>query len=253
MHPVVCIYATFLNRAFDQALMDVALHRLPVTFVLDRAGVTGDDGPSHNGVWDLSLLQVVPGIRVAAPRDAATLREELREALAVTDGPTVLRFPKGAVGDDLPALQRLGPVDVLREGTDVLLVAVGAMARLAVEVAERVQAQGISTTVVDPRWVTPVPQELVDLARSHRLVVTVEDGARVGGVGSQVSQALRDADVDVPARDLGVADAFLEHGTRAEVLAHVGLTAQEVARRVVEAVSRLEPQPDPAERAPKDA
>jgi 1-deoxy-D-xylulose-5-phosphate synthase len=253
MHPVVCVYATFLNRAFDQALLDVALHRLPVTFVLDRAGITGEDGASHNGMWDLSILQVVPGIRIAAPRDGATLREELREAVAVADGPTVVRFPRGAVGDDLPALRRLGPVDVLRDGTDVLIVAVGAMGRLAVEVAERVEAQGISATVVDPRWVTPVPLEVVDLARSHRLVVTVEDNGRTGGVGARVSQALRDADIDVPARDLGIAPRFLDHGSRAEVLAEVGLTAQEVARRVVEAVSRLEPQPDTPARSTKDA
>jgi 1-deoxy-D-xylulose-5-phosphate synthase len=253
MHPVVCVYATFLNRAFDQALMDVALHRLPVTFVLDRAGVTGEDGPSHNGMWDLSLLQVVPGIRIAAPRDAATLQEELREAVAVDDGPTVVRFPKGAVGDDLPAVRRAGAVDVLREGSDVLLVAVGAMGRLALEVAERVEAQGISVTVVDPRWVAPVPTELVELAQGHRLVVTVEDNGRTGGVGSRVSQVLRDADVDVPSRDIGIAARFLDHGSRAEVLADAGLTAQEVARQVVEAISRLEPQPDTTARAPKEA
>jgi 1-deoxy-D-xylulose-5-phosphate synthase len=253
MHPVVCLYATFLNRAFDQTLLDVALHRLPVTFVLDRAGVTGDDGASHNGMWDLSILQVVPGIRIAAPRDGATLREELREAVAVEDGPTAVRFPKGAVGDDIPALERRGPVDVLRHGSDVLLVAVGAMARLALEVADRVAAQGISVTVVDPRWVTPVPAELVALAAQHRLVVTVEDNGRVGGVGATVSQALRDADVDVPARDLGITQQFLEHGSRAEVLADVGLTAQEVARKVVEAVARLEPDLDAAEDIRKDA
>jgi 1-deoxy-D-xylulose-5-phosphate synthase len=253
LHPVVCVYATFLNRAFDQALMDVALHRLPVTFVLDRAGVTGEDGPSHNGMWDLSLLQVVPGIRIAAPRDAATLREELREAVAVTDGPTVLRFPKGAVGDDLPAVRREGPVDVLRDGADVLLVGVGAMARLALEVADRVAAQGISATVVDPRWVVPVPAELSAMAARHRLVVTVEDNSRVSGVGARVSQALRAAGVDVPTRDLGIPPAFLEHGSRAEVLAEAGLTAQDVAREVVELVAGLEPQPDREAREHREA
>ena len=251
MHPVVCLYATFLNRAFDQALMDVALHRLPVTFVLDRAGITGEDGASHNGMWDLSILQVVPGIRIAAPRDEPTLREELREALAVDDGPTVVRFPKGAVGDDIPAVERLGPVDVLRRapGDDVLLVAVGAMARVALEVAARVGDQGIGVSVVDPRWVTPVPPELVALARGYRLVVTVEDNGRTGGVGSVVSQALRDAGVDVPARDLGIPRRFLDHGTRAQVHAEIGLTAQEIARRVVETVAGLEPALDPAARA----
>jgi 1-deoxy-D-xylulose-5-phosphate synthase len=254
MHPVVCIYATFLNRAFDQVLLDVALHKLPVTFVLDRAGVTGEDGASHNGMWDLSILQVVPGIRIAAPRDGATLREELREAVGVEDGPTVVRFPRGAVGEDIPALERRGPVDVLRRGADVLLVAVGAMARIALDVADRMAAQGISASVVDPRWVTPMPAELATLAAAHRLVVTVEDNVRVGGVGTVVSQALRDADVDVPVRDVGIPQRFLEHGTRAEVLADVGLTAQEIARKVVEMVARLEGQLDAAEeRARKDA
>ena len=250
LHPVVCLYATFLNRAFDQALMDVALHRLPVTFVLDRAGITGEDGASHNGMWDLSILQVVPGIRIAAPRDEPTLREELREALAIDDGPTVVRFPKGAVGDDIAAIERRGTVDVLRraDGDDVLLVAVGAMARVALEVAGRVGDQGIGVTVVDPRWVTPVPPELVELARGYRLVVTVEDNGRTGGVGSVVSQALRDADIDVPTRDIGIPRRFLDHGTRAQVHAEIGLTAQEVARRIVEAIARLEPAMDSAER-----
>ena len=250
MHPVVCLYATFLNRAFDQALMDVALHRLGVTFVLDRAGVTGEDGPSHNGMWDLSILQVVPGMRIAAPRDAATLREELREALAVSDGPTAVRFPKGSVGADVPAVERRGPVDVLRRepGDDVLLVAVGATARLGLEVAERCAAQGIGVTVVDPRWVAPVAPELVALAASYGLVVTVEDGGRVGGVGSQVSQALRDAGVDVPTRDVGIPQRFLDHGSIAQVKAEIGLTAQDVARQVVETVARAEPSLDTAER-----
>jgi 1-deoxy-D-xylulose-5-phosphate synthase len=247
MHPVVCLYATFLNRAFDQTLMDVALHSLPVTFVLDRAGITGEDGASHNGMWDLSILQVVPGMRIAAPRDGATLREELREAVGVEDGPTAVRFPRGAVGDDIPALERRGVVDVLRRGSDVLLVAVGAMARIALDVADRVAAQGISVTVVDPRWVAPVPAELIAMAATHRLVVTVEDNGRVGGVGARVSQALRDADIDVPARDIGVPQRFLDHGSRAQVHAEIGLTAQEVARKVVEAVARLEGQLDSAE------
>ncbi len=242
MHPVVALYATFLNRAFDQALMDVALHGQAVTFVLDRAGVTGEDGASHNGMWDMSLLQIVPGLRLAAPRDGARLRELLREALAVSDGPTAVRFPKGAVGDDVPAVDRVGDLDVLRRapGDGVLLVAVGAMGRLGLEVAERAAAQGIGVTVVDPRWVAPVSTDLVELARGYRLVVTVEDNGRSGGVGSAVSQALRDADVDVPARDIGIPRRFLDHGSRAQVQADIGLTAQEVARRVVETVARLD-------------
>jgi len=243
MHPVVAVYATFLNRAFDQVLLDVALHRLPVTFVLDRAGITGPDGPSHYGIWDLAVFGNVPGLRIAAPRDAATVREELREAVAISDGPTVVRFPTGAVPPDLPALRRRGPVDVLAEADrrDVLLVSVGAFAHLAVDAAARVGEQGYGVTVVDPRWVRPVPVELVALAREHRLVVTVEDGVR-GGVGDALAQALRDAQVPTPLRDLAVPRDWHPHGSRTEILADLGLTAQDVARDVVEAISRLEPQ-----------
>ncbi|MFC4000976.1 1-deoxy-D-xylulose-5-phosphate synthase [Prauserella oleivorans] len=236
LHPVVAVYSTFLNRAFDQTLMDVALHRLPVTLVLDRAGITGPDGPSHHGMWDLSLLGMVPGMRVAAPRDAVTLREELREAVAVSDGPTALRFSKGSVVESVPARERIGTVDVLRRGAgdDVLLVAVGAFARLGLAAADRLADQGIGVTVVDPRWVVPVPGELVELAAGHRLVVTVEDSGRHGGFGSGLAAALRDADCDVPLRDLAVPQRFHAHGTREEVLADIGLTAQDVARRVTE-------------------
>jgi 1-deoxy-D-xylulose-5-phosphate synthase len=243
LHPVVAVYATFLNRAFDQVLLDVAMHALPVTFVLDRAGITGPDGPSHYGIWDLAVFGNVPGLRIAAPRDAATVREELREAVEVDDGPTIVRFPTGTVPADLPALRRRGPVDVLAEGErrDVLLVSVGAFAHLAVDAAARVAEQGYGVTVVDPRWVRPIPVELVALAREHRLVVTVEDGVR-GGVGDALAQALRDAEVPTPVRDLAVPRDWHPHGSRPEILADLGLTAQDVARDVVEAVSRLEPQ-----------
>jgi 1-deoxy-D-xylulose-5-phosphate synthase len=244
LHPVVAVYATFLNRAFDQVLMDCALHRAGVTFVLDRAGVTGIDGPSHNGVWDMSVLQVVPGLRLAAPRDAATLREELREALDVGNAPTVVRFPKGTIPDDVPAVRSQGGVDVLHEApdADVLVVAVGAMAGLALDVAQRLPAHGMSATVVDPRWVLPVAPALLDLARAHRLVVSVEDGSRVGGVGARISQELRDAGIGTPVVDLGVPPVFLEQGDRAEILADLGLTAQDVTRRVVEELARREPE-----------
>ncbi|WP_345513239.1 1-deoxy-D-xylulose-5-phosphate synthase [Phytohabitans houttuyneae] len=242
LHPVVAVYATFLNRAFDQVLLDVAMHKLPVTFVLDRAGITGPDGPSHYGIWDMSVLGVVPGLRIAAPRDAATLREELREALAVDDGPTVLRFPTGSVAPDLPAVRRVGGVDVLAETSsrDVLLVAVGAFGQLGLEVAQRVGEQGYGVTVADPRWVRPVPEEIVALARLHRLVVIVEDGVRAGGVGDAVAKALRDADVDVPVRDLGVPVGWHAHGSRAQILADLGLTAQDVAREVTGWLTRIE-------------
>jgi len=245
MHPVVALYATFLNRGLDQLLLDVALHRLPVTFCLDRAGVTGQDGPSHHGMWDLSLLHVVPGLRVAAPRDEPTLREELREAVAVDDGPTALRYPKTPIGPDRPALRRHGGVDVLREPAepDVLLVSVGSMAPTALAVAERVAAEGIAATVIDPRWVKPVPRAVVELARHHRIVVTLEDNLRVGGVGSAVSQALRDADIDLPCREVGIPLQFLPHATPAEVKTSIGLTEQDIARRVLAWVSHLPTDP----------
>ncbi|MFF9752953.1 1-deoxy-D-xylulose-5-phosphate synthase [Streptomyces sp. NPDC014344] len=244
VHPVFAVYATFLNRAFDQVLMDVALHRCGVTFVLDRAGVTGTDGASHNGMWDMSILQVVPGLRLAAPRDADQVRAQLREAVAVEDAPTVVRFSKGAVGPAVPAVGRVGGMDVLREpGTDtpdVLLVSVGALAPMCLEVASLLDRQGISTTVVDPRWVKPVDEAMAPLAAKHRVVVTVEDNSRVGGVGSAVAQALRDAGVDMPLRDFGIPPRFLDHASRAEVLAEIGLTAPDVARQVTGLVAKLD-------------
>jgi 1-deoxy-D-xylulose-5-phosphate synthase len=236
LHPVVAVYSTFLNRAFDQLLMDVALHRQPVTVVLDRAGVTGTDGASHNGMWDMSILPVVPGLRLAAPRDEPTLREALRESVAVTDGPTVVRFPKGVPPLDIPALERRGPVDVLRRGerSDVLLVAVGSMVPMCLAAAERAADHGIDVTVVDPRWVIPVPEELVALASGFRLVVTVEDGGRAGGIGTTLTQALQDRSCDVPMRSMGLPQQFFDHGSRGQVLADAGLTEQDVARRIAE-------------------
>jgi 1-deoxy-D-xylulose-5-phosphate synthase len=239
LHPVVAVYATFLNRAFDQVLLDVAMHRLPVTFVLDRAGITGPDGPSHYGIWDMAVFGTVPGLRMAAPRDAATLRDEFREAVGIEDGPTIVRFPTGSVPADLPAIDRVGQVDVLArdERKDILLVSVGAFAHLAVEAADRIREQGYGVTVVDPRWVRPVPVELAGLAGGYRLVVTVEDGVRTNGVGSALAQAMRDAGVSTPLRDLGVPCGWHPQGNRQEVLASVGLTAQDVARFAVEAAS----------------
>ncbi|MFI0899646.1 1-deoxy-D-xylulose-5-phosphate synthase [Streptomyces sp. NPDC020983] len=245
LHPVFAVYATFLNRAFDQVLMDVALHKCGVTFVLDRAGVTGSDGPSHNGMWDMSILQVVPGLRIAAPRDAEQVRAQLREAVEVRDAPTVVRYSKGAVGPSVPAVGRIGGMDVLREPAageqpDVLLVSVGALAPMCLEAAALLDAQGITSTVVDPRWVKPVDPELSGLAARHRLVVTVEDNGRAGGVGSAVAQALRDAEVDVPLRDFGIPQRFLEHGSRKDVLAAVGLTAPDIARQVTGVVATID-------------
>jgi 1-deoxy-D-xylulose-5-phosphate synthase len=242
LHPVVAVYATFLNRAFDQVLMDVALHRCGVTFVLDRSGVTGDDGASHNGMWDMSILQVVPGLRLAAPRDATRLRELLREAVRVEDAPTVVRFPKGPPSGDLEPVDRAGGCDVLvRNGTkDVLIVGVGSMAATSVEVAERLVAQGIGVTVVDPRWVKPVDPALLDLAREHRLVVSVEDNGIVGGCGSVLLQTLNEARVETPVRLHGIPQEFLHHAKRGVILERIGLTAQTLARSIVEDVTSID-------------
>lgn len=236
MHPVVAVYATFINRAFDQVLMDVALHRAGVTFVLDRAGVTGPDGPSHHGMWDLSILQVVPHIRLAAPRDAKRLREELQEAVAIDDAPTVIRFPKGSVAPELEATRRTTDgVDVLAEAPhqDVLIVAVGPMAHMAMDVRARLADQGIGATVVDPRWVVPVAPSIVEMARNHRIVVSIEDGIRVGGVGTRIRQELRAAGVDTAVDEIGLPDEFLDHASRGEILESTGLTSQHIARNLV--------------------
>ncbi|WP_017593821.1 1-deoxy-D-xylulose-5-phosphate synthase [Nocardiopsis potens] len=244
LHPVVAVYATFLNRCFDQVLMDAALHRQGVTFCLDRAGITGTDGASHNGMWDLSILQVVPGLRLAVPRDARTLRAELREAVAVDDAPTVLRYPKGVVEDDIPAVGELGSMDLLRRasdtghGEDLLLVAVGAMARTCVEVADRMADQGIGVTVVDPRWVKPLDPALVAEAARYRVVAVVEDNGRVGAVGDAVARALRDAELDLPVRTFGIEQEFLDHASRDAVLEKLGLTPQILARKLIGTVSR---------------
>ncbi len=242
LHPVVAIYATFLNRAFDQVLMDAALHNCGITFVLDRAGITGEDGPTHNGMWDMSMLQVVPGLRLAAPRDATRFRELLREAVAVPDAPTVVRVPKGAVPADIATLTSSDGVDTLvRSGAnDVLIVAVGAMAAACVDAAVRLQAQGIGVTVVDPRWVKPVNPVLVALARGHSVVVSVEDNGRVGGCGSVLAQALSDAGIDRPVRVFGLPQEFLPQARRAALLERVGLSGPNIARDITAWVAALD-------------
>ena len=247
LHPVVAIYATFLNRAFDQLLMDVALHRLPVTVVLDRAGVTGPDGPSHHGMWDGSILQVVPGLRIAAPRDATRIGELLNEAVAVSDGPTVLRFPKGKVGGEVEAVGKLGGTDLLRRpadgaAADVLLIGAGAMAGTCVQAAARLADHGIGVTVIDPRWVKPVDAAIAAAAAKHRLVVTVEDNGVAGGFGDAVCRLLREHDVATPVKTFGLAQEFLEHGERADLLEDQGLSPQHLARAITEAVARATPE-----------
>ncbi|MEU2944671.1 1-deoxy-D-xylulose-5-phosphate synthase [Nocardiopsis alba] len=244
LHPVVAVYATFLNRCFDQVLMDAALHKQGVTFCLDRAGVTGNDGASHNGMWDLSILQVVPGLRLAAPRDAARLRSLLREAVAVEDAPTVVRYPKGAVAEELSEIGRVGTMDLLRRpadgglSKDLLIVGVGTMAQVACEVADRMADQGIGVTVIDPRWVKPLDEALVAEAAEHSVVAVVEDNGRTGAVGDAVSRLLRDHEVDVPVRTFGIEQEFLDHAKRDRILQRQGLTPQELSRRLTETVSR---------------
>jgi 1-deoxy-D-xylulose-5-phosphate synthase len=238
LHPVVCVYATFLNRAFDQVLMDIALPRLPVTLVLDRAGVTGEDGASHHGMWDLAALSLIPEVRIAAPRDSTRLRQLLREALGIA-GPTIVRFPKGSVGADIPAVRQVGSVDILRDGQPggVLLVAVGATAEVCMDAATLCQRLGIEVTVADPRWVLPVCDDLLELASQQSFVVTVEDGCRNGGAGSALSDALREREIDLPVRCLGLPQRFLPHGTRAEILREGGLTADRIVDTVVHATA----------------
>lgn len=256
LHPVVAIYATFLNRAFDQVLMDAGLHNCGVTLVLDRAGVTGDDGPSHNGMWDMSILQVVPGLQLAAPRDGSRVRELLREAVAVADAPTVLRLPKGSVCADVPAIGKVGAADlIVRAGErDVLIVAAGPMVGTCVDVADRLRHQGIGVTVVDPRWVKPLDPAIVGLALDHRLVATVEDNGRVGGMGAALLQAMSDAGVQVPTRVFGIPQEFLDQAKRDVILDEIGLSAQGLAREITAAVAALEsPAAAAAERTTPDS
>lgn len=247
MHPVVAIYSTFLNRAFDQVMMDVALLKLPVTFILDRAGVTGPDGASHNGVWDLSLMGMVPGMRVAAPRDASSLREQLGEALEVDDGPTAIRFPKGSVGADIKAVERIEGVDMLcrPHDPDVLLVAVGPLATIALTAAATLGDRGVDVAVVDPRWVLPVPEQVVKFAGKVRLVVTLEDSGLHGGVGSAVAARMREARIDIPMRSIGVPQRFLAHAARSAIHADLGLAADDLVTNIsfwVERAGDLEPE-----------
>jgi 1-deoxy-D-xylulose-5-phosphate synthase len=235
LHPVVAVYSTFLNRAFDQLLLDVALHQAGVTFVLDRAGVTGDDGPSHNGIWDLALTGIVPTLHVAAPRDGARIRETLREAIDISDAPTLLRFPKGAVNTDIPAFERRDGVDVLYRGesADILLVSIGAFAAMAVEAAGQAYREGVGVTVIDPRWVKPLPKSLITMAQRYKSVVVLEDGIKHGGIASTISELFRDAGLSVPVHSIGAPLAFIEHSKRAEVLQDLGITVQNITRSLV--------------------
>ena len=235
LHPVVAVYSTFLNRAFDQLLLDVALHKAGVTFVLDRAGVTGDDGPSHNGIWDLALTGIVPTLHVAAPRDGERIRETLREALDISDAPTLIRFPKGAVNPDIPAFERRDGIDVLYRGesADVLLVSIGAFAQVAVDAAAQAYREGVGVTVIDPRWVKPLPKSLVTMAQRYKKVVVIEDGIKHGGIASTISELFRESGLNVPVHSIGVPLAFLEHAKRSQILEDLGITVQNITRSLV--------------------
>ena len=235
LHPVFAVYSTFLNRAFDQLLLDVALHKAGVTFVLDRAGVTGDDGPSHNGIWDLALTGIIPTLHVAAPRDGQQLRETLREALDISDAPSLIRFPKGAINPDIPAFERRDGIDVLYRGesADILLVSVGAFASIAVESAAQAYREGVGVTVIDPRWVKPLPKSLVTMAQRYKSVVVLEDGIKHGGIASTISELFRDAQLNVPVHSIGIPLTFLEHAKRSEILEELGITVQNITRSLV--------------------
>lgn len=236
LHPVVAVYSTFLNRAFDQLLLDVALHKAGVTFVLDRAGITGDDGPSHHGIWDMALTGIIPTLHLAAPRDSARLKEVLREAVVISDAPTVIRFPKGAVPSDIPAFERRDGIDVLYRGesADVLLISVGAMATMSVEAASQAYREGVGVTVIDPRWVKPLPQSLITMADRYKSVVVVEDGIAHGGIASALSEMFRKAGLETPIHSIGVPLTFIEHSKRSEILSDLGMTAQNISREIVE-------------------
>ena len=235
LHPVFAVYSTFLNRAFDQLLLDVALHKAGVTFVLDRAGITGDDGPSHNGIWDLALTGIVPTLHVAAPRDGQQLRETLREALDISDAPSLIRFPKGVVNPDIPAFERRDGVDVLYRGesADILLVSIGAFAAIAVEAAGQAYREGVGVTVIDPRWVKPLPESLVTMAQRYKSVVVLEDGIKHGGIASTISELFRESQLNVPVHSIGVPLTFLEHAKRSEILEDLGITVQNITRSLV--------------------
>ena len=235
LHPVVAVYSTFLNRAFDQLLLDVALHKAGVTFVLDRAGVTGDDGPSHNGMWDLALTGIVPTLHVAAPRDGQRLKETLREALDISDAPSLIRFPKGAINPDIPAFERRDGIDVLYRGesADVLLVSIGAFASIAVESAAQAYREGVGVTVIDPRWVKPLPKALITMAQRYKNVVVLEDGIKHGGIASTISELFREEQLNIPVHSIGLPLTFLEHAKRAQILEDLGITVQNITRLLV--------------------
>jgi 1-deoxy-D-xylulose-5-phosphate synthase len=234
MHPVIAIYSTFLNRAFDQLLLDVALHKAGVTFVLDRAGITGDDGPSHHGIWDLALTGIVPNMHVGAPRDGARLKEILRACVAISDAPSMLRFPKGAVPADISAVENINGLDILHKGTtqQVLIVSVGSMAGMAIEVAQLAKEQSIEITVVDPLWVKPIPQSLIQMCANYGTVIVMEDGIKHAGIASTISEMLRESGSTYSLHSIGVPLEFIEHSKRAEILEDIAITPAAIVQQI---------------------
>jgi 1-deoxy-D-xylulose-5-phosphate synthase len=234
VHPVIAIYSTFLNRAFDQLLLDVALHNAGVTFVLDRAGITGDDGPSHHGIWDLALTGIVPHMHVGAPRDGARLRELLRQCIAIDNAPSMIRFPKGAIPADIPALERVSGIDVLHRGdtNQVLVISIGSMASMALEVAQLAHKESIDVTVIDPLWVKPISSHVTALCAKYSTVVVMEDGIKHAGIASTISEALREAGSSCSVHSIGVPLEFIEHSKRNEILEDLEITPAAIVRQI---------------------
>jgi 1-deoxy-D-xylulose-5-phosphate synthase len=250
LRPVVAVYSTFLQRAYDQLLHDVCLQGLPVVLAVDRAGLVGEDGPTHHGLFDLSYLRHLPNMTVMAPRDGDQLAAMLRTALA-GDGPAAIRYPRAATAVAAPA-QSSAPVvvgtgEMLREGEDLALLAVGSMVAPALEAAELLARQGIAAAVVDARFVKPLDEKLIlDLAQRCGGLVTIEENALQGGFGSAVLELLAAHGVAAPVRRVGIPDRFIEHGPRAELLESLGLTSTGIARAATKAArhpERLRPAP----------
>jgi 1-deoxy-D-xylulose-5-phosphate synthase len=239
MHPVIAIYSTFLNRAFDQLLLDVALHNAGVTFVLDRAGITGDDGPSHHGIWDLALTGIVPHMHVGAPRDGERLKEILRACIAIENAPSMVRFPKGAVPSDIPALERVSGVDILHRGStkQVLVISVGSMASMALEVARLAHEQSVEITVVDPLWVKPISPAVIAMCGEYSTVVVMEDGIKHAGIASTISEALRETGSQRIVHSIGIPLEFIEHSKRNEILEDLEITPTDIVRQITSWIS----------------
>ena len=234
VHPVIAVYSTFLNRAFDQLLLDVALHNAGVTFVLDRAGITGDDGPSHHGIWDLALTGIVPHMHVGAPRDGARLKELLRQCIAIDNAPSMIRFPKGAIPADIPALERVSGIDVLHRGNNkqVLVISVGSMAAMALEVAQLAREQSIEITVIDPLWVKPISSNVTALCAEYSTIVVMEDGIKHAGIASTISEALGQQGNNRIVHSIGVPLEFIEHSKRNEILEDLAITPAAIVQQI---------------------